>query len=365
MKTKLNVFIVFLLLCFSLSCEAQSNKLANDSIKIKDTTVWVIKNRSIPAPAAASQILKHSITSNPQPNYNSSQYVPKNNVEWKGTQKYINDGETLHAIEVAKKLNITVEKKMLNGIPVHYLQPVDVPDAFKHAIFFHIHGGAYVCFAGEAGITEGIYDASFLKIPTISVDYRMPPDSPYPAALDDVIAAYKGLLALYPNYKIVIGGVSSGGGLAMSAILKMKELKMKLPDAVFLASPWSDLTKTGDSYYINEGIDRVLVTTDGFLDAAVKLYVNGHDLRDQYLSPIYGDLSGFPPTFLVTGTRDLFLSNTVRAHRKLRDAGVVADLVVIEGMSHGDYFLLPDAPESRSIYKDLSNFLNIHFKDHH
>jgi epsilon-lactone hydrolase len=364
MSIKSNIFIVFLLLGFISPSQAQPNRMANDSLKTNDTAVWVIKNRSIPVPTTASAILKLSITSNPQPDYNSSQYVPKNDMEWKALQKYIEDAEKLHAIEMAKKMNITVEKKLLNGIPVHYLKPAEVPDVFSHAIFFHIHGGGYVCFAGESGITEGICHAAFLKIPTISVDYRMPPDHPYPAALDDVIAAYKGLLELYPDYKIVIGGGSSGGGLTMAAILKMKELKLRLPDAVFLGSPLSDLTKTGDSYYINEGIDRVLVTKDGFVDAAVKLYANGVDLRDQYLSPIYGDLSGFPPTFLVTGTRDLLLSNTVRVHRKLRDAGVEADLVVIEGMSHGDYFLLPDAPESRSIYKDLSKFLKVHFMDH-
>jgi monoterpene epsilon-lactone hydrolase len=364
MGIKLNIIIFFLLLGFISPSQGQPNKLANDSIKTTDAAVWVIKNRSIPVPATASAILKLSITSIPQPDYNSSQYLPKNNMEWKALQKYIEEAEKLRAIEMAKKMNITVEKKLLNGIPVHYLKPAEVPDVFSHAIFFHIHGGGYVCFAGESGITEGICHAAFLNIPTISVDYRMPPDHPYPAALDDVIAAYKGLIELYPDYKIVIGGGSSGGGLTMAVILKMKELKLRLPDAVFLGSPLSDLTKTGDSYYINEGIDRVLVTKDGFVDAAVKLYADGVDLRDPYLSPIYGDLSGFPPTFLVTGTRDLLLSNTVRVHRKLRDAGVEADLVVIEGMSHADYFLVPDAPESRSIYKDLSNFLKMHFMEH-
>lgn len=365
MRIELNIGIAFLLLGCISPGKAQSNKSTNDSIKSYDTTVWVIKNRSIPAPAAASDSLKLSITSTPQPDYNSSQQVPKNSAEWKAFQKYVGDAETLHAVEMAKKLNITVEEKVLNGIPVRYLRPVEVPDVFSHAIFFHIHGGGYVCFDGESGITEGIFHAAFLKIPTISVDYRLPPDHPYPAALDDVIAAYKGLLELYPHYKIVIGGGSAGGGLTMAAILKMKELKLRLPDAVFLGSPWADLTKTGDSYYINEGIDRVLVTYDGFLEAAAKLYANGLDLRNQYLSPVYGDLSGFPPTFLVTGTRDLCLSNTVRVHRRLRDAGVEADLVVMEGMSHADYFILPDAPESRSIYKDLGNFLKMHFIEHH
>lgn len=360
MAIKLNFFIVFLLIGVTSISKAQPTKSVHDSVS--HITSWVIKNRSIPEPATASKILKNSITSIPQPDYNSHQYVPENNAAWKALQKFSDEAETLRATEMAKKLTVTIQQKVLNGIPVHNVNPGEVSGAFSKAIFFHIHGGAYILFAGKAGLTEGIYHAAFLKIPTISVDYRMPPDHPYPAAIEDVIAAYKGILTMYPNHKLVIGGGSAGGGLTMAAVLKMKELKLKLPDAVFLGTPWADLTKTGDSYHINEGIDRTLVTNDGLLDGSAKLYANGHDLKDPYLSPIYGDLSGFPPTFLVTGTRDLFLSNTVRTHRKLRDAGTVADLVVIEGMSHADYYLLPDAPESMSVFKDLSNFLKTHFK---
>ena len=87
------------------------------------------------------------------------------------------------------------------------------------------------------------------------------------------------------------------------------------------------------------------------LDAAI-LYANGHDLKDPMLSPVYGDVKGFPPTILTTGTRDLFLSNTVRMHRKLREAGVVADLLVFEGLSHAQYLFDADAPESKEHFAD-------------
>jgi acetyl esterase/lipase len=363
MIVKLNLFIVSLLLGFISNSDAQSKKLSDDSTK--NAAVWVIKNRSIPPPAAASEILRGAVTSTPQPDYNAVQSVPKNDSEWKALQTRSDSGMMFYMTGLAKENNVTIEQKELNSVPVYYINPPKVSDTFRHAIFFSIHGGGYVYFAGQSGTIEGICDAAFLKIPVIAVDYRMPPDHPYPAALDDVIAAYKGLLKLYPDYKIVIGGSSAGGGLTMAAILKMKELHLKLPDAVFLGTPWSDLTKTGDSYYINEGVDRILVTNDGDLEASAKLYANGHDLKDPYLSPVYGDLSGFPPTFLVSGTRDLFLSNTVRVQRKLRDAGVEADLVVIEGMSHADYLILPNAPESRSVFKDLSDFLKKHFIDYH
>jgi acetyl esterase/lipase len=117
------------------------------------------------------------------------------------------------------------------------------------------------------------------------------------------------------------------------------------------------LTKNGDSLYVNEGIDRKIVTYDGFITAAAKLYANGTDLKNPGLSPVYGDFSGFPPTMLVTGTRDLFLSLTVRVHRKMKAAGVVADLNVYEGLSHVEYFVVPDAPESIEVYSELKKFL--------
>jgi monoterpene epsilon-lactone hydrolase len=99
----------------------------------------------------------------------------------------------------------------------------------------------------------------------------------------------------------------------------------------------SDVTKTGDSFYTNEKVDNVLVSHDGFCDAATIVYVHGHGLKDPLLSPGYGDVHGFPPAILTTGTRDLLLSNTVRVHRKLREAGVDAQLEVLEGMSYAQY----------------------------
>ena len=121
-----------------------------------------------------------------------------------------------------------------------------------------------------------------------------------------------------------------------------------MPGAIAPGTPWSDMTKTGDTYFANEMVDNVLVSNDGWLADAANLYANGHDLKDPMLSPVYGDLHGFPPTILTSGTRDLFLSNTVRVHRKLRAAGVVADLMVFEGQSHAQYLFVPDAPEGRS-----------------
>jgi acetyl esterase/lipase len=105
-------------------------------------------------------------------------------------------------------------------------------------------------------------------------------------------------------------------------------------------------------------LDNVLVSRDGFCDAAMKFYANGHDPADPLLSPVYGDLSGFPPAILTSGTRDLLLSNTVRVHRKLRQAGVEAVLQVFEGQSHAQYLYDDAAPETREVFEEIAIFFD-------
>jgi acetyl esterase/lipase len=107
-------------------------------------------------------------------------------------------------------------------------------------------------------------------------------------------------------------------------------------------------------------VDNVLVGSDGRCDAMARLYANGHDLKDPMLSPVYGDMHGFPPSILTTGTRDLLLSNTVRVHRKLRDAGVEAELEVYEGQSHAQYMRDANAPETKEAFTEIARFFDKH-----
>jgi epsilon-lactone hydrolase len=120
------------------------------------------------------------------------------------------------------------------------------------------------------------------------------------------------------------------------------------------------MTETGDSYKTNERLDNILVSYHGYISHAALLYANGHDLKDPQLSPIYGDFHGFPPAILTTGTRDLFLSNTVRTHRKLREADVEAELQVFEGISHVQYQLVADTPESKEAFEEIARFFDKH-----
>jgi epsilon-lactone hydrolase len=124
----------------------------------------------------------------------------------------------------------------------------------------------------------------------------------------------------------------------------------------------SDVTKVGDTFYTMELVDNVLVSRDGFCDAGAKVYANGRDLKDPLLSPVYGDMAGFPPTILTSGTRDLLLSNTVRVHRKLRQAGVEAILQVYEGQSHAHYLRDDTAPETKEVFAEIAAFFDKHMK---
>jgi len=128
---------------------------------------------------------------------------------------------------------------------------------------------------------------------------------------------------------------------------------------LYVGTPNIDFLYAGDTIVTNEYVDNTIVSVKGIVNAFHEIYAGDHDLKNPLISPIYGDFSGFPPTYLVSGTRDLFLSDTVRAHRKLRDAGVVADLNVFEGVPHGA-FLVPDSGEYDAALGDLKKFLQIH-----
>jgi acetyl esterase/lipase len=245
-------------------------------------------------------------------------------------------------------------------VHVYRLTPPTVAPEHRDHLLVHVHGGGFVQGAGLAGTAEAIGLARAPGVLVLAVDYRMPPDHPAPAARDDVVAVWREVVKGRPAAATALGGTSAGANLALVATSKLKELGAPLPGALILGSPPVDLAKHGDSRFLNEGVDRRLVTWDGHVAAAVALYAGSIPLDDPGLSPIYGDLDGFPPSYLVTGTRDLLLSDTVLVHRKLRRAGVEADLNVYEGQSHADFVLAWDTPEAREHLREVDAFLVRH-----
>ena len=313
-----------------------------------------IPERSLPVPSDVSPELKKAIEADITMPWASR---PANSEEWKELVSKFAAANEAPISDMLKTLEIKCEPSSIGGVPVFILEPPVIPEKNRDKVLIYFHGGGYVFNPGKSGLGEGIYMAAIAKFRVIAVDYRMAPDFPFPAALEDALKVYKEVLASYPARNIGVFGSSTGGAMTLALCLLARQEKLPMPGAIAPGTPWSDLSKTGDSYFTNDHVDNILVSYDGLLESMAKLYANGHDLKEHLLSPVYGDMKGFPPALLVTGTRDIFLSNTVRAHRKLREAGVPADLLVIEGLSHWQYTLLPpDAPETLYYFNEAAKF---------
>jgi len=240
------------------------------------------------------------------------------------------------------------------GVLSYDLMPEGL-DPGDRRLFYDMHGGALVMGGGEVCKARAQGMAAKVGARVVSVDYRMPPDHPYPASLDDCLTVYRALLNERDPAEIIVGGGSAGGNLAAALILRARDEGLPLPAGLVLLSPELDLTESGDTFHTNAGIDPM-----GTLMLPNLLYAGGADLADPYLSPLFGDFTkGFPPTLLTSGTRDLFLSNTVRMHRALRDAGIDAELHVLEAAVHGNFG--GGTPEESSLDRDVRLFCKAHW----
>jgi epsilon-lactone hydrolase len=257
-------------------------------------------------------------------------------------------------------LRVSIEPVTIGGVKAFMLTPAVIPEQNRNRLLIHFHGGCYVSNPGESGTSEATMMAGFGGFKVLSVDYRMPPDHPFPAALDDAIAVWKAAQKMAPARNMGVIGSSAGGGLTLAMVLKAKMDKLPLPGAIAPGTPMSDLSGAGDSFHTNAMVDNVLVAYGASCDVRAAMYANGRDLKDPLLSPVYGDMSGFPPTILNTGTRDLLLSNTVRVHRKLRQAGVEAALYVHEGQAHGGWYRDYNAPEAKETFEEIARFFDKH-----
>ncbi|MBW8785504.1 MAG: alpha/beta hydrolase [Novosphingobium sp.] len=238
----------------------------------------------------------------------------------------------------------TVEEIDAGGARVHVVTPACVA-ADDSRVFVDFHGGSMIWGGGPSCAAMGKKTAESVGARVWAVDYRTPPDHPYPEPLDDCVAAYRALLERTAPENIIIGGASAGGNFAAATILRARDEGLPLPAAAVLLTPELDLTESGDTFSTLLGVDTALTAR---LMPANLLYAGGHDLADPYVSPLFGDFTkGFPPTFLQSGTRDLFLSNTVRMHRALRQAGIEAELHVFEAATHVMFMSGPEAEDRK------------------
>jgi monoterpene epsilon-lactone hydrolase len=257
--------------------------------------------------------------------------------------------------ELAGQLRASIESVKIDGATVHIATPANPTVA--DAVYVDLHGGGLVFGGGAVCRIGAQMQADQLGLRCWGIDYRMPPEHPYPAALDDCLAVYRRLLRQYPASRIVIGGRSAGGNLAAAMLLRARDEGLPLPAALVLLSPEVDLTESGDSFVLNQLVDVLLPKS---LMPNNLLYAAGADLAHPYLSPLFGDFRrGFVPTFIQSGTRDLFLSNAVRLHRALRRAAISCELHIFEAMPHGGFM---GAPEDMELRAEVARFVHAHLQ---
>jgi len=331
-----------------------------------EETSWRIGPRTLPIPAAidSSPELRDSLSQTPTPDVKAAHaFTLANNDEWAALALSRDKTAAQAAIDLAKALKVEVEEDTIAGVNVHRITPAKIDQRHEQNLFIYIHGGAWVFNRGMAGTAEAVAIAARLQIPVISIDYRMPPAHPAPAATDDVASVWKALIDDTPPALIAMGGTSAGANITLSSIHRFKDLGLPVPGALYLGTPAVDVSKSGDSRSLNEGVDRVLVSWLGLPDEAGALYAGELGVDHPYVSPIFGDFSGFPPAYVISGTRDLMLSDAVRAHRALRREGNEAELHIYEGHSHADYMFMMDSPESVEHYAELNRFVLKHLSN--
>src|SRR3989440_12933148 len=210
---------------------------------------------------------------------------------------------------------------------------VTVPGADAGGVILYFHGGAYVI--GTAAATVPLVGELARRTGTraITLDYRLAPEHPYPAAVEDAQDAYQGLLeqGVDPG-QIALAGESAGGGLAVATLLGLRDAGTPLPSSAFLMSPYADLTLSGDSILKNEAIDPIL--TPEALRLRVPDYVAGADAADPQISPVFGELSGLPPLLIQVGSHEILLSDALRLAGRAAIHEVPVTLDVTPGVPH-------------------------------
>lgn len=252
----------------------------------------------------------------------------------------------------AKRFDVEVEKGKVAGVPVKFVRRRGSDTAADRRLLINFHGGGFMVDSGSE--TETIPIAGLTGISIITVMYRMAPEHPFPAAVDDALAVYRDALEHRPAGSIGIYGTSAGAVLTAQLLARIKAEGLPLPGAAGVFSGSADLALVSDCEAFLPPIMGSRSAPETLADYSV-----GTDRTDPLLSPIYGDLSGLPPTMLMTSTRDQLLSQTVRFHLALRKAGVEADLMVYEGMLHA-FWAYMECPETDDALAAQAAFFQRH-----
>lgn len=244
------------------------------------------------------------------------------------------------------RYDVEMADDVIAGIPVRTFAASNGLET--DAILLNLHGGGFTKDAGS--VTENVPIAGLTGAKVVAVRYRQSPEYSFPAAVDDAEAVYRALLESIPANRICLYGTSAGAILCAQLLARLSQLRVMMPAALGFFSGTADLSRMGDTEQLFR--PRLDTARSGGLFAD---YVGSHDPADPAISPIFEDLSGFPPTLCIAGTRDYLLSQTTLFHRALRAAGVSAELVVFEAMLHA-HWIYQDIPESEEAFRIMADF---------
>jgi len=328
--------MVGLALCLRASAQSGSVPQPDSATFDSDGTAHVI--RVVPMPSTIS----------PEPQkWLASLAERKSSPQTLSERRISTDAWRARGSAEARKLYpVNVEETKIAGVRTDVITPLTMPEGNRGRVLINLHGGGFVSDSGS--LVEGIPISNLTKIEVVSVYYRLAPENPFPAAVEDVVAVYKELLKTYNPRAIGIFGTSAGAILTCEVTVRLKQLGIPLPAALGAFSVLTDFSRPSDS--------RQIFALEGFPGELQPMdpkrppddpYPGTADRKDPVLSPLFADLRGMPPTLLVTSTRDLLLSDTALFHRALLGAGNDAQLVVFEALPHAFWyhFQLPETKE--------------------
>lgn len=242
-----------------------------------------------------------------------------------------------------------------DGVSSIWVVPEELADSSDCPIICYFHGGGYRIGSAAGWRPFGSYLAKVCSAKVLLVDYRLAPENPFPAAVEDALCAYRWLLKDTSADRVVLAGDSAGGGLAPATLLALRDEGLALPAGCACLSPWSDLTNSGDSFATNSGTDQLF--SKQAADEAAASYLVDADPAHPHASPVFGDWKGLPPLLIQAGNVEVLEDDAKNLAAAAQTAGVDVRLKIFEGMPHVWQHAYPAYPEAVEAMEDIARFV--------
>ncbi|WP_114789318.1 alpha/beta hydrolase [Niabella yanshanensis] len=254
-----------------------------------------------------------------------------------------------------KAPNVDFDDIMINDVSCRWVKP---DDAIENEVLVYIHGGAFIYGSLQSHTAMVTHIAGALKRRILMIEYRLAPEHPYPAGLNDCVGVITKFFAANSGIEFGIMGDSAGGGLTIATQIQLRDQGGPMPRYSIVVSPWVDLTCVNESYNINKSEDSIL--TREFLQWAAGLYAGNSNILVGLLSPVKANLTNLPSTLIVYGTAEILADDSIHLHRQLVEAGVDAELTSFDDEQHVWPFTDIHSTASQKVLEQFATFANKH-----